>query len=115
MTFSAFDPFEPLSNKESHKISYAYIGLKRSPDEKDEDDRPKKSSKAADDFSKDFARSVAKCRAGLRAVRWRRALETLESDPLFEESNVTGLAEGDDDDLEHRTGWIGTKIEYLRR
>ncbi|MFY0584337.1 AAA family ATPase [Cystobacter fuscus] len=38
-------------------------------------------------------------RAGARAIRWRRALEALESDPLFKETEVARLADdffGDD-------------------
>lgn len=38
-------------------------------------------------------KSVAVCRAGARRVRWEQALKTLEADPLFEEANVSSIAD----------------------
>lgn len=91
VTFSAFDPFEPLPTRQdrSQGIQYAYIGLKRGGVGKDGKPLPPKSP---DTLSTDFSASVLVCRQGARASRWRRALETLETDPIFREAEVAALA-----------------------
>ncbi len=57
--------------------------------------------KSPDRLSADFGASVLLCSQGARLVRWRRALEMLEADPIFRAAEVASLAdEGlDDDDL----------------
>ncbi|MFA5964225.1 MAG: AAA family ATPase [Sphingomonas sp.] len=91
VTFSAFDPFEPLPNKENKlsSVRYQYIGLKHVG--KDEDGNPKP-PKSPDDLAADFGQSVqliltqnAKCE------RWRRALTLLESDRIFKRAEVWQL------------------------
>jgi predicted ATPase len=93
VTFSAFDPFEPLPNRrdKSTGVRYEYIGLKRLPD-KEGRERPPKSP---DDLAADFGTSVLICRQGARASRWQRALRTLEADPLFKDHDVADLASTD--------------------
>lgn len=45
-----------------------------------------------DELTEDFIASVKACASGQkRRERWRRALRTLESDPIFEEADVTAL------------------------
>lgn len=93
VTFSAFDPFGPLPTRrdKSEGIDYAYIGLKDIEPEKDGKAKPPKSPDA---LSEDFAASVQICRQGARASRWRRALEMLQADPIFRDSEVSNLARG---------------------
>lgn len=91
VTFSAFDPFEPLPTRQnkSEGVQYAYIGLKHVGLGKDGKPRPPKSPDA---LSTDFGNSVLICRQGARAGRWRRALEMLQADPIFRDAEVSSLA-----------------------
>jgi hypothetical protein len=93
VTFSAFDPFGPLPAP--HEIRYSYVGLKQAPASAEEDSKPL--PKTVDELTEEFVTSVGKCRSGARALRWRRALETLEADPLFKEADVAGLSRHDDE------------------
>jgi AAA domain, putative AbiEii toxin, Type IV TA system len=91
VTFSAFDPFEPLPIRQdkSEGVHYAYIGLKRTGTNEKGKPLPPKSPDA---LSTDFGASVLVCRQGARASRWRRALEMLEADPIFRDAEVAALA-----------------------
>lgn len=91
VTFSAFDPFEPLPTKQdkSQGVQYAYIGLKQVGVTKDGKPRPPKTPEA---LSGDFGSSVLICRQGARVGRWQRALEMLEADPIFRDAEVANLA-----------------------
>jgi predicted ATPase len=97
VTFSAFDPFEPLpirQNKASG-VQYAYVGLKRS--EKATDGKPL-GPKSHSRLAAEFSLSVKVCRQGARAARWKRALQMLEADPIFRDAGVAELANESDDD-----------------
>ena len=91
VTFSAFDPFEPLPTRQdkSEGVQYAYIGLKHVGPGKDGKPRPPKTPEA---LSVDFGSSVVICSRGARADRWHRALEMLEADPIFRDAEVASLA-----------------------
>jgi predicted ATPase len=95
VTFSAFDPFEPLPARQnkSQGVQYAYVGLKRR--NPSSDGRPLVAPKSPDQLSTDFGNSAWICRQGARASRWRRALEMLEADPIFREAEVAELADGE--------------------
>ena len=102
VTFSAFDPFEPLPNRRdrSEGLPCAYIGLKRagtSPDGKP------LAPKSPDRLSTEFGASVLVCSQGARLVRWRRALQMLEADPIFRTADVASLAGADLDEAETKT------------
>ena len=92
VTFSAFDPFEPLPEKESapSNIHYAYIGLKQLSNGGGENASV---PKTPDMLTGEFVRSVGVCIQGARAARWRKALQTLEADPIFKEFEVAALAD----------------------
>ncbi|HWH31692.1 MAG TPA: AAA family ATPase [Egibacteraceae bacterium] len=94
VTFSAFDPFQPLQRPQNRAVGpdYAYIGLKRtrSLGESGPDGR---GPKTPDDLAEEFGDSVRQCVSGPRAERWKRALAILESDPIFRDAEVAGLAE----------------------
>lgn len=86
VSFSAFDDFEvpqerTMGNKEG--LPYSYIGLRRSDDAS--------SPKSPQMLGKEFGRSVRTCVRGARAFRWKRALTTLEADPLFKEAELTAV------------------------
>lgn len=90
VTFSAFDPFEPLPPQEDRStgVQYAYIGLKSSASPP----ALKSGPKDLQELTAEFSQSICVCRQGARLIRWRRALEVLESDPLFAEAQVATLA-----------------------
>lgn len=94
VTFSAFDPFGslPVPKADSAGMRYSYIGLKQ-PNE--QGDGWSQTPKDIDRLTKEFVSSVRACRKGGRATRWHRALEMLEGDPMFKDTDVTSLAEGD--------------------
>ncbi|BCJ51863.1 hypothetical protein Asp14428_33380 [Actinoplanes sp. NBRC 14428] len=100
VTFSAFDPFEPLSRRSRGKaeIKYTYIGLKKVPQGTDS---PSAGPKDPSALAREFANSVRICIQGARLGRWRRALQILESDPIFADAQIAGIAdaEAEDDDL----------------
>lgn len=100
VTFSAFDPFEPLPNRQdrSEGLPCAYIGLKRTGTSAE--GKPL-APKSPDRLSSEFSSSVLLCSRGARLVRWRRALQMLESDPIFRTADVASLADEaiNDDDL----------------
>lgn len=96
VTFSAFDPFEPLPNRQdkSQGVRYAYIGLKLTGRDKDGKSKPPKSPDA---LTGDFVNSVMICRQSGRVSRWERALEMLQADPIFRDAEVSELARSNDD------------------
>lgn len=49
-------------------------------------------------LAEDFAESFGQCRRGPRAMRWQAAIQTLESDPLFDEADVGRLMTLSDDE-----------------
>lgn len=94
VSFSAFDDFD-LSRLENDPMPAHQVGLRR---EADIEGEPS-GIKAPADLAADFMRSFGECRSGLRASRWRSAIETLEIDDLFAEANVTSLLEIPEEDL----------------
>jgi predicted ATPase len=91
VSFSAFDPFEPLPTQrdKSASMHYSYIGLKRTNNIGGDIGTPK----SHDTLTREFVKSVKKCLTGARGIRWRRAMEMLESDPNFREADVTTLTD----------------------
>jgi ABC-type molybdenum transport system ATPase subunit/photorepair protein PhrA len=99
VSFSAFDTFEPLPVRRNKAtgMHYVYIGLKRVGTTDEGRPLPPKSPSR---LTREFVDSVDVCRTGDRADRWRRALQTLEADPIFKDSEVTRLVDADDEDEE---------------
>jgi hypothetical protein len=93
VTFSAFDPFEPLPSRENRlaSVRYQYIGLKHVG--KDEEGNPGP-PKSPDDLATDFGKSVQSIVGqNAKRARWRRALSLLESDRLFRRADAGRLIE----------------------
>jgi predicted ATPase len=109
VTFSAFDPFEPLPSRrdKSTGIQYAYIGLRRSGDTSDTPSMPPKNP---GQITREFTDSVILCRQGARLERWRRALEMLETDPLFRDAEVAQIASYGDDELRKQAAALFSKL-----
>src|SRR5439155_26151438 len=103
VTFSAFDPFEPLPVRrdKSRAVQYFYVGLKRIGKSAEGKRLPPKSPNG---LAREFSDSVRICRQGARVGRWRRALEMLEADPIFKDAEVAELAnKSDDEDMKARS------------
>ncbi|WP_434391544.1 AAA family ATPase [Melittangium boletus] len=108
VSFSAFDPFDPLveTREKPHLIPYYYIGLRPEPSPNTfipsrtplqptppvAASATKKSPKTPEELIGDFVKSATACRIGTKSIRWRSALVSLESDPLFKEAEVSQLA-----------------------
>ena len=95
VSFSAFDNFSPddiVLNKKKD-VRYSCIGLKN-------DSERAAAPKTPQELATDFGESIALCRSGARAKRWKQALETLEADPIFRDANIVELA---DEELNDRT------------
>jgi len=100
VTFSAFDPFEPLPNIQNKLSSarYQYIGLKHIG--KGDDGKPKP-PKTPDDLAADFGKSVQLIlKQASKKERWKRALKLLESDPIFTQAEIWRLIDEFDELLE---------------
>jgi hypothetical protein len=105
VTFSAFDPFEPLPEQKdkSAEVRYSYVGLKRDSNTGQGVGTPK----SPDMLAREFVKSVLSCLQGARSARWKRALQALEADPIFQEADVSSLAEDDDkEDFEKRASGL---------
>jgi predicted ATPase len=91
VTFSAFDKFEPLTDRQVNRagVTYAYVGLKNKRRSKLEDPGVKDLSALAREFSV----SAQQCVSDARLQRWQRALDMLESDPIFRVARISELAD----------------------
>lgn len=101
VSFSAFDAFEPLTRRERNaaEVSYTYIGLKKVPQGAEKVSPGPKDPSA---LAREFADSVKMCMQGARLARWRRALQMLESDPIFADAQIAGVADPDTPDEQLR-------------
>ncbi len=94
VTFSAFDKFEPLTDRQVTRegVTYAYVGLKNKRRSAKEDPGVKDLSALA----REFSISAQKCVSDGRLKRWQRALDMLESDPIFRIARISELADIED-------------------
>jgi hypothetical protein len=96
VSFSAFDPFTlPMTDGEINGLRYAYVGLHEEVvDEDDEGDAiVSQRTRLPDELADLFAESASVIVANGLAHLWHDALSTLETDPNFEEADVTSLAD----------------------
>jgi predicted ATPase len=88
MSFSAFDENPPIAKRNLREnVNYSYIGLKHPP----EKGKSHSKSKSPAELTVEFVRSVTNCRNQPLRQRWIRAISTLESDPIFKESQCIRL------------------------
>ena len=128
VTFSAFDEFEPMPERQNKAegLRYSHVGLKRTSSADGKAQPPKTFSQ----LQGEFARSARLCRNGARADRWRRALEMLETDPIFKDADVASLADDkrtdvtvalassaldDDDDFKKRASALFGRLAQVTR
>lgn len=98
VTFSAFDDFlsiDDAPDRKEAKIGYTNVGLRK---RIGRGDQRRVITQNITRLSSDFAKSALVCSRGVRRKRWKRALETLETDSLFGEIEVASLADIDDED-----------------
>lgn len=107
VTFSAFDDFLSINETPNRKeaiIGYTNVGLRKLVG-RGNDQRVV--TQNIENLSSDFAKSALACAVGVRRNRWKRALETLETDSLFGEIEVASLA-----DIEEEGAFI-EEAKYL--
>jgi hypothetical protein len=99
VTFSAFDPFDPLPDAATrhNEIKYSYVGLRR----ESREDEPS-ATKGIDELAQEFVASLRRCAAGATRRRWTRAVETLGADPNFNDANLPQLLAAGDHNI-HET------------
>jgi len=95
VSFSAFDKFDPLSQREvtAPGITYRYVGLKKIGKDSGE------GLKDLSQLAREFSVSAKACRTDILLPRWQRALSILESDPIFKATQISRLAEVPDEDF----------------
>lgn len=90
VSFSAFDDIDLLPDREAKEgtLGFSHISLRAWTS-----DSPTASirTKTPDALAKEFVKCLTECRIGARRKRWTRAMEILESDPIFKASNLVGL------------------------
>ena len=91
VSFSAFDEFTvlPQGKQDDDRVRYHYIGLKRAENAGPHAGKPKSTQM----LTQEFVSSVHASMLGARRPRWQSALQTLETDPVFREADVSALAE----------------------
>lgn len=89
VTFSAFDPFDPLPEGQAEipGLKYAYVGLKQIA----QSDGGRSGLKSHEDLQEEFAGSLRACRRKGRLDRLRRAVAALETDPVFRDNGIREL------------------------
>lgn len=91
VSFSAFDETNPVVEKKDKTkyLNYSYIGLKRSDKY---NDRPKSPTI----LKNEFVKSIEKCKLQGKKARWVNAVQVLEADPVFNESEVSKILDLED-------------------
>lgn len=86
VAFSAFDRFEPYPEQKdkSKGVRYSYVGLKRSTNRGGKKGTPM----SHEMLTNEFVNSLMFCFNHGRKDRWEKAINSLESDPLFKEINI---------------------------
>lgn len=108
VSFSAFDENTILTEKKdkTKNINFSYIGLKKLA--KEGEKLPPKSPTV---LRNEFVKSVEKCRRGAKNALWINALKMLETDPMFQEAEVTKIASfAEEDDIKEIASEIFTKL-----
>ena len=112
VSFSAFDPFDdlPVPPSTFDGVSFSYVGLKK----RDEKDENKWSTfpKTVQELTQEFVTSLQKIRKVGVLERWREAIEILQSDPVFKETDIASLAE---EAFSDSTGWKTTAHSVFLR
>lgn len=109
VSFSAFDPFDPLPEQRDKTagIKYSYVGLKRTTNRGGEKGTPM----SHDMLAAEFYRSLNTCFSNGGRTQWLTSLETLETDRLFKDAELSSLAlEKDATELKKRAVSVFKKL-----
>ena len=109
VTFSAFDESEPPKEQrdKSLGIQYSYVGLKRTKEGNQRTTPPKSPVM----LKNEFVKSIVFCRATSKLSRWEKAIKMLQTDPIFEESNIHSICEIEsDEEFKERAEYIFKKL-----
>jgi ABC-type multidrug transport system ATPase subunit len=87
VSFSAFDTSEPLApaSPQMAGFRYSYVGLQKT----EEGALP--GPKSPSELTLEIVRSVYNFHKDARLPRWRRALQMLESDPMFADAEIASM------------------------
>lgn len=115
VTFSAFDDFPIIRSKRNTTkgVNYTNVGLRKRIRQSDADGNPEwvTLTQEPSELAEEFIASAKACITGQqRRERWRRALRTLESDPIFEEANVGALLDIASDGIGRPAGRLFRKL-----
>lgn len=104
VTFSAFDDFAMIeeSRNSLRGVQYTNVGLRKRI--KDSDGEWLTVTQQPRELAKEFIASAKVCAVGKHRQRWRTALRTLQSDPIFEEADISNLLDLDEDDFGREAG-----------
>jgi len=110
ITFSAFDDFAIIPERKNalKGVRYSNVGLRQRI--KDSDGEKVTITRDPSELAEEFALSAQLCANGERAVRWSRALTTLQADPIFEEAQVADLVQVDEAQFKKRAGQLFRKL-----
>jgi predicted ATPase len=110
ITFSAFDDFEIMRQKRNatEGVRYINVGLRKKV--KNNKNEWVMITRNTEDLMNEFSLSAKLCVQGIKAERWRNALTTLESDPLFAEAEVAGLTNVDENRFSREAGKIYRRL-----
>lgn len=106
VSFSAFDTFDFPPTQTQEKIRGTFVGLSNltwSPG-------ANSASALKELLGHQFLKSFEVCRSGLRANRWIDAIQSLCSDPMFEEANIIDLLTGDDATWQDQAMYLFKKL-----
>jgi len=98
VSFSAFDRFDFPENKR-RDMRASMVSLRAPLTNEQEETTTKTPAELANDFHESFMN----CREGLKASRWQEAIQTLENDPLFAESEISSLLNVSEEELVSKT------------
>lgn len=105
VSFSAFDNKGPLVAAPSAKKRYAYVGLVEFVSLGSGGPQVVQ-IKSNERLAQELANSIRSCQEGVRKERWRRALKTLEADPLFAEANLSTLTDLPPHEIDTQAGYL---------
>jgi len=110
ITFSAFDDFQIVrqNRNATEGVRYTNVGLRKRM--KNKKDKWITITRGPDDLAREFSLSAKLCARGIKAERWRKALITLEADPLFAEAEVAGLADVDEESFGRVAGRLYRRL-----
>ncbi|EPC7661062.1 AAA family ATPase [Vibrio cholerae] len=95
VSFSAFDSETVLNPPLKSNINYHYVGLSK--EVKNEAGNDERLTKSQAEICDEFERSLSNCINSPREVRWLEAVKRLESDPIFQESNIGEITKSKQD------------------